>query len=96
MDMIANWLGNTPDFAVPFALAALGLILTERAGVLSLGAEGLMLVGALAGIGAQLTYGTPGISLFLAMVAAAVVMASEVRANSRSLHNCKMTLTSWY
>ena len=31
MDMIANWLGNTPDFAVPFALAALGLILTERA-----------------------------------------------------------------
>ena len=38
MDMIANWLGNTPDFAVPFALAALGLILTERAGVLALGA----------------------------------------------------------
>ncbi|AGA85358.1 hypothetical protein Psest_0765 [Stutzerimonas stutzeri RCH2] len=38
MDMIANWLGNTPDFAVPFALAALGLILTDRAGVLALGA----------------------------------------------------------
>ncbi|MBA4690453.1 MAG: ABC transporter permease, partial [Pseudomonas sp.] len=73
MDMIANWLGNTPDFAVPFALAALGLILTERAGVLALGAEGLMLVGALAAIGAQLDYGSHGVSLLLAMGAAAVV-----------------------
>jgi len=73
MDMIANWLGNTPDFAVPFALAALGLILTERAGVLALGAEGLMLVGALAGIGAQLALGSHGTSLLMAMGAAAVV-----------------------
>jgi len=73
MDMIANWLGNSPDFAVPFALAALGLILTERAGVLALGAEGLMLVGALAAIGAQLSFGTPMISLILAMLAASVV-----------------------
>lgn len=73
MDMITNWLGNTPDFAVPFALAALGLILTERAGVLALGAEGLMLVGALAAIGAQLAYGSHGVSLLLAMGAAAVV-----------------------
>ncbi len=73
MDLIANWLGNSPDFAVPFALAALGLILTERAGVLALGAEGLMLVGALAAIGAQLAYHTPMISLFMAMLAASLV-----------------------
>jgi simple sugar transport system permease protein len=73
MDMIANWLGNSPDFAVPFALAALGLILTERAGVLALGAEGLMLVGALAAIGAQLSFSTPMISLIMAMLAASVV-----------------------
>ena len=68
-----NWLGNAPDFAVPYALAALGLILTERAGVLSLGAEGLMLVGALAGIGAQIALGQPGIALMLAMLAAGLV-----------------------
>jgi len=68
-----NWLGNAPDFAVPYALAALGLILTERAGVLSLGAEGLMLVGALAGIGAQIALGQPGISLVIAMLAASGV-----------------------
>jgi simple sugar transport system permease protein len=73
MELIANWLGNAPDFAVPFALAALGLILTERSGVLALGAEGLMLVGALAGIGAQMHFGTPLVSLCMAMLAASVV-----------------------
>lgn len=73
MDLLASWLGNVPDFAVPYALAALGLILTERAGVLSLGAEGLLLAGALASIGTQLALGVAGISLLAGMVAAAVV-----------------------
>lgn len=73
MDLIANWLASAPDFAVPYALAALGLILTERSGVLSLGAEGYLLVGALAGIGAQLAFGAVGISLVLAMMAAGAV-----------------------
>jgi len=73
MDLIAHWLGNMPDFAVPFALAALGLIISERAGVLSLGAEGLMLVGALAGVGVQLAVHEPGIALLGSMLAAATV-----------------------
>ena len=37
--IVLNWLASTPDFAVPYALAALGLIACERAGVLALGAE---------------------------------------------------------
>lgn len=73
MELIGHWLGSVPDFAVPYALAALGLILTERAGVLALGAEGLMLVGALVAIGAQLAFGATGISLLLAMGAASGV-----------------------
>lgn len=73
LSIALNWLANTPDFAVPYALAALGLIVCERAGVLSLGAEGLMLVGALAGIGAQLVFGEAAVSLLIAMLAAAVV-----------------------
>ena len=73
MDLLIPWLGSIPDFAVPYALAALGLILAERAGVLSLGAEGLMLVGALAAIGTQLTLGVTGISLLVAMAAASAV-----------------------
>ena len=71
--IVLNWLASTPDFAVPYALAALGLIICKRAGVLALGAEGLMLVGALAGIGAQIVIGQPAVSLVLAMLAASVV-----------------------
>jgi len=71
--IVLNWLASTPDFAAPYALAALGLIICERAGVLALGAEGLMLVGALAGIGAQIVIGQPAVSLVLAMLAASVV-----------------------
>jgi len=73
VSIVLNWLASTPDFAVPYALAALGLIISERAGVLSLGAEGLMLVGALAGIGAQIAIGQPAVSLVLAMLAAGMV-----------------------
>ena len=73
MDLISSWLGNTPEFAVPFALAALGLIITEKSGVLALGAEGLMLVGAVCGIGAYLTFEQTAVALVMAMVAAGVV-----------------------
>jgi ABC-type uncharacterized transport system permease subunit len=73
MDLLLHALANTPDFAVPFALAALGLILTERSGVLSLGAEGFMLVGALVGIGAMLRFGDPLVAMVLAMLASAGV-----------------------
>ena len=73
MELFTHWIGSIPDFAVPYALAALGLILAERSGVLSLGAEGLMLVGALAAIGAQLAFGATGVSLVLAMAAASLV-----------------------
>ena len=38
MDLVTYWLSSVPEFAVPFALAALGLIIIERAGVLALGA----------------------------------------------------------
>jgi len=73
MDLITSWIGNIPEFAVPFALAALGLIITEKSGVLALGAEGLMLVGAVAGIGAYLTFEQNAVALIMAMVAASVV-----------------------
>ncbi len=71
---LAGWLANLPDTAAPYALAALGLILSERAGVLTLTAEGLMLVGAVAAVGAELTFGGyPLFSLVFAMLAASVV-----------------------
>lgn len=47
---ILNWLATTPNFAAPLLLASLGLIVSERAGVINLGAEGLMAVGAMAAV----------------------------------------------
>lgn len=48
-DFLVNWLAAIPVAAAPLLLAALGLIVCGRAGVLNLAAEGLMLVGALTG-----------------------------------------------
>jgi len=73
-DFLINWIANAPVTAVPYALAALGLIVAERAGVLNLTAEGLMLIGALAGAGTSLLLvGHPAIALVAAMVAASLV-----------------------
>ncbi|MEN6543874.1 ABC transporter permease [Parvibaculum sp.] len=73
-ELFINWIANTPGYAAPYALAALGLILCERAGVLNLTAEGIMLVGALSGIGATLILGGyPPVAIVIAMIMAALV-----------------------
>ncbi|MCJ2043881.1 ABC transporter permease [Methylobacterium sp. J-078] len=73
-DFIVNWLANVPAFALPYALAALGLIITEKAGVLSLGAEGFLLVGAMSGIGVLLGIGDhPALALVVAAFSAALL-----------------------
>lgn len=68
-EFLLNWLLNVPAFAVPFALAALGLIVSERAGILNLGAEGFMLAGALAGIGLMINGAAPVTALGGAVLA---------------------------
>lgn len=65
---VLNWLASTPAYAAPLLLACLGLIVNERAGVLNLGAEGVMAVGALGGIVASVH----GIAPVPAALAAAV------------------------
>lgn len=73
-EFLINWLANVPGTAAPYAFAALGLIISERSGVLNLTAEGLMLVGAVAGLGACLTIGDhPMLALLVAMLAASFV-----------------------
>lgn len=46
---LANFLGATVSAATVFIFAGLGELISERAGVLNLGVEGVMLVGALSG-----------------------------------------------
>jgi simple sugar transport system permease protein len=49
LEMIVPLLAATVQSGTPILLATLGEIITEKGGVLNLGVEGMMLVGALGG-----------------------------------------------
>jgi general nucleoside transport system permease protein len=49
MELVASIIGSSISSATPLLLAAIGLLINERAGVLNLGAEGMMLLAAVAG-----------------------------------------------
>jgi len=59
----------------PLAIAALGLIINERAGVINLGAEGLMLVAAIAGFACAVATHSVWLGLLAGALAAAVLTA---------------------
>jgi general nucleoside transport system permease protein len=59
----------------PLALAALGLIINERSGVINLGAEGSMLVAAIAGFAAAVATHSIGIGLLAGAAAGAALSA---------------------
>jgi simple sugar transport system permease protein len=60
--------------ATPLLFAALGELVVERSGVLNLGVEGMMVMGAVCGFGAALYSGSPWIGL-LAAIAAGMAMS---------------------
>lgn len=55
--------------ATPLLLAALGELVTERAGVLNLGVEGMMLMGAVGGFAAEVASGSPSLGILAAALA---------------------------
>ncbi|MGE4480281.1 ABC transporter permease [Acidocella sp.] len=83
--LLVGWIGSIPTFAAPFLLATIGLIINERAGVMNLGAEGIMAMSAvtavlieLAGHGAALAL-LGGIGAGLALTVVFGVMAVFLR-----------------
>ena len=71
----------------PILLAALGELLTERAGILNLGVEGMMLIGAVSGFMAAIISGNSWLGLITAMAAGGMmglihsILTVSLRAN---------------
>lgn len=59
--------------ATPILFAALGELIVERAGVLNLGVEGMMIAGALAGFAAAHATGSPALGFAVAAIAGAAL-----------------------
>ena len=71
--IIINILAATIRIATPLLLAALGELVTEKAGILNLGVEGTMLMGAFIGFFVANKTGSQGIGLLMAVLAGGVI-----------------------
>ena len=75
IDMLVSLLLTTMTAATPLLLAALGELVVERAGVLNLGVEGMMLTGAVSGFAAMSLTGNPTLAILVAVAAGAILAA---------------------
>jgi simple sugar transport system permease protein len=73
-ELLIAFLASTAGAATPLVVASMGELVTERSGVLNLGLEGMMLVGAVTGFGVTLATGSMTLGLLAAM-AAGMLMA---------------------
>ena len=69
MDIVLTLLTIIMTAATPLLLAALGEMVTERAGVLNLGVEGMMVMGAVAGFGGAYVTGNPWVGIVTSIFA---------------------------
>lgn len=87
MDAVISFLAAAVVAGTPLLFATLGEILTEKAGNLNLGVEGLMLMGAVMGFSIGYKTGNPGMAILAAMIAGALgvliytVLTVNLRAN---------------
>jgi ABC-type uncharacterized transport system permease subunit len=72
LDIVISVLQRTIIASVPLLLGTLGEIITERAGILNLGVEGMMSVGAISGFIATFTTGSPLLGMLVAIIAGAI------------------------
>jgi len=75
MESFALLLAATFNAGTVLAIAALGLVINEKAGVVNLGAEGMMLCSAIAGFAAVVHTGNPWIGFLAGMLAGAGLAA---------------------
>jgi len=75
MDGLELLIAASLNAGTALAIAGIGLLINERAGILNLGAEGLMLVAAIAGFATAVTTGNPWIAFVAGMAAGALLAA---------------------
>ncbi len=68
LDFITNFLQADLRTAVPLLLAALGLVFSERAGIVNIGTEGIMLVGAVLGCVGSNSFANPTMGALYAVI----------------------------
>jgi general nucleoside transport system permease protein len=73
MDLIIDILIGVMAAATPLVFAAIGELVVEKAGVLNLGVEGMMIVGAIAAFAASVATGSPTVGILAAMGAGAAM-----------------------
>jgi ABC-type uncharacterized transport system permease subunit len=69
MEIAQNILLTIATAATPLLIAAMGELVTERSGVLNLGVEGMMIIGAVCGFAAATLTGSPWVGVIAAIVA---------------------------
>lgn len=84
MDLFVNIMIGIMIAATPLVLAAIGEIVVEKAGVLNLGVEGMMIVGAVAGFAFTLKSGSYSVGI-LGAIAAGALMAGLFGGLTQSL-----------
>ena len=92
--LITNVLAATVIAGTPLLLVALGELVCERSGVLNLGQEGMMLMGAVIGFMAAVTSGSLAIGVLAAALApssAAAMWARPSTVSTRSRFRCSLT-----
>ncbi len=67
--MLAVFAGSTLRLAIPLVLGATGELVSERAGILNMSVEGMMLTGAFAGATGAVATGSPSLGLLIGILA---------------------------
>lgn len=76
-DQLVKLLAVAITAGTPLVFAALGEILAERSGVLNLGVEGMMLMGAVSGFATVVATGNPWLGVVVAMLAAGALATAH-------------------
>lgn len=73
MDMVIDWLQATLRWSAPLILVSIGEVYSERAGVINMGIEGIMLAGALCGVAISFYTSNVFVSLLVTMLLGAIM-----------------------